>query len=109
VNSVAGPLYEQFCLRLHSMHVHQDPYAELHHWQTLLQSRDILFAKYSNPVPPVALPVRVCQVLHAESLSFEQLVTHLATDATLLRDTITELMENGDIYLDTATRTYKLL
>jgi hypothetical protein len=106
-----GPLYEQFCLRLHSLHVHQDPYAELHHWQLLQQSRDILFPpKKGNAVPPVSLPVRVCDLLNEHvTLSFEQLCAHLSISAPLLRDTITEMMENGDIYLDNVTRTYRLL
>lgn len=122
-----GPLYEQFCLRLHSLHVHQDPYAELHHWQLLQQSRDILFPpKKGNAVPPVSLPVRVCDLLNEHvTLSFEQLCAHLSISAPLLRDTITEvrhyhirqsrvltsnqMMENGDIYLDNVTHTYRLL
>lgn len=120
-------LYEQVCLRVHSLHVHQDPFAELHHWHLLQQSRDILFPKKGNAaVPPVSLPVRVCQLLQEHvTLTFDQLSMHLSISVPLLRNTITEvgdyyirqvcttnqrqMMENGDIYLDTATHSYKLL
>lgn len=52
-----GPRYEQFCLRLHALHVHQDPYAELHHWQLLQHSRDMLFPKSGNGAPPIVPPI----------------------------------------------------
>ncbi len=87
----APPLYERFCLKLHVLHAHQDPYAELHHWLMLQRSRDTLFPKNSTALP-VSLPVRVCQLLQEHvSLSFEQLSTHLSLGVSLLRDTITEV------------------
>lgn len=92
---VTAPLYEQFCLRLHSLHMHQDPYAELHHWLLLQQSRDILYPKNSLTsvsVPPVSLPVRVCELLHQHhALTSDQLTAHLSVSATVLRITITEV------------------
>jgi hypothetical protein len=83
---IAGPLYEQFCLNVTLLHVHQDPYAEVHHWRVLQQSRDTLFGTAA-----LSLAARVCQLLTAQALSAEQLAAHLAVPAPLLRGSIVEV------------------